>query len=288
MTCHRSVLIKGVAVLAGLGLLAPACTSSAGGLPHRSTAATQPATTGALATTTTEAPVPTTTQPPTTTTTEVQAAQPVPASLVGAEWDKVPTTRHVVALTFDCGSNDAGVGSILATLQATHTPATFFMTGVFAQTYPSVAKEIGASHPIGNHTYNHMDLTKLSEAQVREELLRAQSIILQTTGHHTRPLFRFPYGARDSRTIQLVNGLGYGDIYWTVDTLGWEGKSNGASVPLAISRVMAQLQPGEIVLQHCGAANDGTTIDAHALQAIIQGVEARGYSFVTLEQFVGP
>jgi len=78
----------------------------------------------------------------------------------------------VVALTFDAGGDAAGVPSILQTLRARGVPATFFLTGRWTRRFPTAAHAVGASHPVGNHTDSHPHLPELSEAAVREELLR--------------------------------------------------------------------------------------------------------------------
>jgi peptidoglycan/xylan/chitin deacetylase (PgdA/CDA1 family) len=210
----------------------------------------------------------------------------LPPSLAGAEWTRLPTGRQVVALTFDAGGNDAGVTPILSALAAAGVTGTFFMTGRWVEVYPARAREIAALYPIGNHTYDHPHLTTLTDAQVQEEVVRAQLAISSATGRDTRPLFRFPYGNSDSRTLADVHALGYGGIRWTVDTLGWEGRSNGQTPDTVLQRVLGSLQPGEIVLMHVGAANDGTTLDADALPSVIREVEARGYSLVLVGDFV--
>jgi hypothetical protein len=98
----------------------------------------------------------------TTTTTTPNGPLPVPPSLVGTQWSSLPTDAPEVALTFDCGSNDAGVPAILSALQSSGVTGTFTITGVFAQTYPQLAREIAADgYDIADHTYNHMDLTKM-------------------------------------------------------------------------------------------------------------------------------
>ena len=80
--------------------------------------------------------------------------------------------------------------------------------------------------------------------------------------------------------------LDYGSVRWTVDTLGWQGTSGGQSSTTVLNRVLANLQPGEIVLMHVGShPTDGSTLDADALPAIIREVEARGYRFVDLDDF---
>jgi peptidoglycan/xylan/chitin deacetylase (PgdA/CDA1 family) len=200
--------------------------------------------------------------------------------LVGREWSRLPTTRKVVALTFDCGGNAAGVPSMLATLKSEHVAATFFVTGRWAEVYPAEARSIAAAFPVGNHTYSHPDLAELPDAAVRAQILDGQTTIARIAGLETRPLFRFPFGARDARTRAIAASLGYGSVYWTVDTLGWQGRSAGGTESI-VKRVLDHLAPGEIVLMHVGAANDGSTLDADALPSLVAAVRARGYGFAT-------
>ncbi|HSR24938.1 MAG TPA: polysaccharide deacetylase family protein, partial [Candidatus Eisenbacteria bacterium] len=210
----------------------------------------------------------------------------LPASLSGAEWTRLPTTRPVVALTFDSGGNSAGVAPILAALGQQGVPATFFMTGRWTEVYPDLSRQIASRYPVGNHTYSHPHLTTLTDAQVADEISRGEAAIETATGRDPHPLFRFPYGETDARTLDLLHRQGYGGIRWTVDSLGWKGGSAGQSADTVVSRVLANLQPGEIVLMHVGGAEDGTTLDADALPRIIAEVRARGYSFVTVGAFV--
>lgn len=191
------------------------------------------------------------------------------------------TSQRLVALTFDAGANAAGVPRILATLRAQHVPATFFMTGRFVSTYPDIARELAAYGRIGNHTVTHPRLPTLSDSGVRSQVLGAETTLRTTTGESPRPLFRFPYGAYDTRTLRIVNGLGYVAIGWTVDSLGWQGRSEGGTAAAVVARVVGARTPGCIVLMHVGSnPEDGTTFDADALPGIISGLRAHGYSFV--------
>ncbi len=216
---------------------------------------------------------------------------PVPLT---SEWTHLPTTQPLVALTFDAGANADGVPSILSTLTAQGVPATFFLTGQWVQSFPNQAAEIAANpaYSIGNHTFDHPDLTTLSDAAVLKEVTDAQTAIGAVTGRDTRPLFRYPFGARDARTIADVNSLGYGNIRWTVDTLGWEGTATnscepgGQTVSSVVSRALGNAQPGEIILMHVGSSCDHTTLDASALPQIITGLKARGYGFVSIGDFI--
>ena len=207
-------------------------------------------------------------------------------SLAGTEWETLPTTKKLVALTFDCGSGDEGVASILATLEEKNVAATFFLKGQWAEKFPDEARKVAAHYAVGNHTYSHPDnLLALPDAGVISEVEHGAKAIRTVTQADPRPLFRFPYGSSDARTIGIVNGLGYGGIRWTVDTLGWKGVSGGQSVDTVRSRVLGALRPGEIVLMHVGAANDGTTLDADALAGAIDAIRANGYGFTDVYRF---
>lgn len=199
----------------------------------------------------------------------------------------LPTTRKVVALTFDGGSGHQAVDSVLATLSREKVPATFFLTGDFTDSAPTYAARLAAYGMVGNHTDTHPHLTTLGDAAVRAEVTAGRAAIVTTTGEDPRPLFRFPFGEYDSRTLGIVNDMGYVAVGWTVDTLGWQGSAGGITASIVVSRVLAGLTPGEIVLMHLGAAQDGSTLDADALPRLISSLRARGYGFVTLGQLRG-
>lgn len=218
-----------------------------------------------------------------------QGAEPVTGRLAGTDWTYIPTTRNVVALTFDAGANADAVTSILATLQREHVPATFFLTGDFVRNFAAAARAIAAAgYRIGDHTITHPYLTRLGDAAVRHEIVGGAQQITAVTGSSPAPLFRFPYGDADARTIAIANQVGYVPVRWTVDTLGWEGTAGHISATVVVNRVLAALRPGEIVLMHVGSnPDDHTTFDANALPQVISEIRARGYSFVTLDALTG-
>lgn len=74
---------------------------------------------------------------------------------------------------------------------------------------------------------------------------------------------------------------------WTVDSLGWQETSGGQAVQV-VDRVVAALQPGEIVLMHVGShPTGGLMLDAAALPQIIDAMRGRGYGFVTMTALTG-
>jgi peptidoglycan/xylan/chitin deacetylase (PgdA/CDA1 family) len=192
------------------------------------------------------------------------------------------TSRKLVALTFDAGSDLGFTNAILDTLAAHHIRATFGMTGAWATAHPiAVRRIVREGHEVVNHTYSHGSLTGFSTgdrpltfAQRRAEVDRAWAAIDAAAGPAFTRWFRPPYGDRDASVDRDVASLGYPrELMWTVDTLGWKG------VPPReiVSRVVDAATPGEIVLMHVGSAST----DASALETVIDRLSDMGYGFAT-------
>ncbi|MBP1233895.1 peptidoglycan/xylan/chitin deacetylase (PgdA/CDA1 family) [Arthrobacter sp. PvP102] len=214
-------------------------------------------------------------------------AAPFPAGLAGQDVELVPGAGPSVALTFDAGANSAGLPSILQTLESAGVRGTFFLTGAWAAANPAgVAAIVAGGHRVGNHSQTHPDFTGLPDAGIVDQVRAAEQSIV-AAGADPRPLFRFPFGARDTRTIAAVNNLGYVPVRWSVDTLGWKGTSGGITAQLVADRALSALQPGEIVLMHIGSnPDDGSTLDADALPQMIERMRQAGYGFVTLDSLL--
>ncbi|CAN7178467.1 polysaccharide deacetylase family protein [Arthrobacter sp. LjRoot78] len=212
---------------------------------------------------------------------------PFPLALAGQDVEVVPGAGPSVALTFDAGANSAGLPSILQTLAGAGVRGTFFLTGSWAAANPAgVAAIVAGGHRVGNHSQTHPDFTGLPDAGIGDQVRAAEQAIV-AAGADPRPLFRFPFGARDARTIAAVNNLGYVPVRWSVDTLGWKGTSGGVTAQQVADRALTALQPGEIVLMHIGSnPTDGSTLDADALPGMIERMRQAGYGFVTLDSLV--
>ena len=112
-----------------------------------------PAATPAPSTRPTSAPPGTLSPRPSTT---APGSPGISGRLAGKDWTYIPTTRQVVALTFDAGANADALPSILATLRREGVPATFFLTGNFVRDFPAAARSIAAAGVrIGDHTVTH-------------------------------------------------------------------------------------------------------------------------------------
>jgi peptidoglycan/xylan/chitin deacetylase (PgdA/CDA1 family) len=280
-------VVKGRSAPIGMVLVTIAVNSCASGgrvnsHPSSSTTVGLPASTAPTTSTSSAAPS------STTGSTTVVSQTTVPASaldkLKGRVLQQIPTSAHEVALTFDGGANADGLPSILETLRAQSVPASFFLTGAFSQSFPSLARQVAtAGYRLGDHSVDHPYFTRISDQQIRNEVLDAASTIKSVTGVDPSPLFRFPYGDFDSRTLADVNSLGYVAIGWTIDTLGWEGTSSGMTPTALVERVISQLIPGAIVLMHVGSnPDDHSTLDATALPQLITAIRRAGYTFESL------
>lgn len=294
MLRHRIFIASVLAVLVGIFVVAASCARTRP--PDQPQASATPTPTAGPSQTSSPSQSPSTspskspstssTRPPTPTATTPSGPWTVPASLRGKDIETIPTSRRIVALTFDGGANAEGLASILDTLDRENITATFFLTGGFAQRYPaSVRAIVAGGHRIGNHTATHPHLPALgSDAAIVNELRVAESQIRAAGGSDPRPLFRFPFGDRTSHTIAVVNGAGYVPVRWTVDTLGWKGTDGGITASVVVDRVVASARPGQIVLMHVGSnPDDHTTLDAQALPTVIARLRDLGYGFVTLD-----
>ncbi|MGW7052967.1 polysaccharide deacetylase family protein [Streptomyces sp. NPDC054887] len=203
--------------------------------------------------------------------------------LFGAKIRRIPTTRRVVALTFNAAWDTTGVATALNVLRRHKAPATFFLTGQYAERHPMAARAMAAEHGIGNHSYSHPQFDGLTRWEVEEEVLRADRAIRQATGVVPLPFFRFPYSATTPQGIADVNALGFADIEFTADTKGYLGTAGGMTMRKTVNRALDALTPGAILQMHVGTPDGhGSALDVQALSQIINGIHARGYQITDL------
>ncbi|MFE2262564.1 polysaccharide deacetylase family protein [Streptomyces griseosporeus] len=212
-------------------------------------------------------------------------------ALFGSENRVIDTRERVIAVTFNAAWNDAGLDSILGELARRHAPATFFLTGDFADRHPVVVRKIAAAgHGLGNHSFSHPYFKDLTKAGRQHEVL-ATDRALRTAGagRALTPFFRFPYGETSPTHIEEVNALGFADIEFTADTNGWKGTEGGMTVERAVDRALKALRPGAVLQMHVGASQGRTeVIDAQALPRILDAIAARSYRVIDLRTLLTP
>ena len=135
----------------------------------------------------------------------------------------VDTAEKKIALTFDAAWGNEDTAQILEILKKHDVRVTFFMTGGWVESYPDDVKAIlAAGHDLGNHSENHKNMSQLSDAEKKEELMKVHEKVRTLTGYEMF-LFRPPYGDYDNAVVNVAKENGYYTIQWDVDTLDIKG-----------------------------------------------------------------
>ena len=193
-------------------------------------------------------------------------------------FSSVHVDEPYIALTFDDGPSATLTPKLLDLLAAHHIKATFFVIGENVAEHPEiVARAAREGHEIGNHSWSHPNLAKMSDDNVRSQLRRTDDAIRGATGH--RPtLLRPPYGSITAREKRWIHDeFGYRIILWDVDPYDW--KRPGPAV--VRNRILKETHRGSIVLSH--DIHPGTI---EAMPSTLDALEAKGFKFVTVSELL--
>jgi peptidoglycan/xylan/chitin deacetylase (PgdA/CDA1 family) len=179
-----------------------------------------------------------------------------------------------IALTIDDGPNPLYGPAIIETLHQYNVPATFFVVGTKAREYPNILRMMAKDgDEIGNHTYDHQRLPALKPHEIASEIRDDDADIFRATGIHTR-LLRPPGMEYNNKVLTVSKALGYRTISYTE-----AAKDFLPQTPSFISqRIINRVENGSIILLH-----QDTPDTVQALPAIITGLRAQGYQFVTIK-----
>lgn len=184
-----------------------------------------------------------------------------------------------LALTFDDGPSATQTPRLVRILLDRHVPATFFMVGSRVAETPRLTRRVAAAgFAIGNHTWSHALLPRLSDRAVRWQLNRTTRELHLRHVPDSR-LMRPPYGALSPRVTRIIRARGLTPVLWTVDSRDWAG---GSARQIA-DRILGQLRPHRrnVVLQHDGVDNSAASVDAVPL--VVRAARRRGYCFTRLD-----
>ncbi len=184
-----------------------------------------------------------------------------------------------IALTFDDGPHPVYTPEILEILSEYRVRATFFVVGENAEKYPDIIiDEIAGGHEIGNHTYSHAFINKLSVDETAAELEKNESVINAICERKIRYV-RPPGGIYGDPFLRICEDFGYTVVLWSVDTRDW--KRPGAAY--IEDTVNSEVGPGDIILMHDYVAG-GPSSTPEALRSLIPSLLGQGYEFVTLDE----
>ena len=197
---------------------------------------------------------------------------------VSADAEQTEEIRPRIALTFDDGPSAAYTGKLLEGLRERGVQATFFLIG------ENIEKEDNAllvrqmareGHLIGNHTYHHVQLTKIKEEEAIKELEKTNQLIEKITGNpveYVRP----PYGELPGKLSEKISMI---PVMWTVDPLDWSVKDTEKIV----SKVVTQTKENDMILLH-----DCYETSVEAALQIIDRLQEKGFEFVTADRLLLP
>lgn len=189
----------------------------------------------------------------------------------------VDTTEKKVAISFDCAWGVEYTEKLLEIMEKNDVKCTFFAVQFWVEKYPEyVEKIITAGHEMGTHSRTHSYMSKLSKADIQDELTTSSKAIERITGQKVT-LFRPPYGDYNNLLIDTCNEMKLYPIQWDVDSLDWK---NLSATEIAM-RVINGVKNGSIILCH----NNGLHT-AEALPLIFSTLKNRGYQFVPIGELI--
>lgn len=223
-----------------------------------------------------------------TTNADVASSKNIPASdtTYSKSSKKLPiycvdTPDKKIALSFDAAWGNEDTKKIMDILDEYKIHVTFFMTGGWVDSYPDDVKMIAErGHDLGNHSQNHKQMSQLSSAECKEEIMSVHNKVKELTGKEMS-LFRPPYGDYNDTLVTCTKECGYNAIQWDVDSLDW--KDYGVDSIIKTVCEHKHLGNGSIILCHNGAK-----YTAEALKTLISTLQEKGYEFVPISELIYP
>lgn len=199
--------------------------------------------------------------------------------LMGEIVERGRTTDRVVALTFDDGPTPEHTDSLLALLRRERVRATFFVVGSELAQHPELGRRIVAEgHALANHTWSHPRMVGLPMAEVRRQV-EATDVQIRRAGQRDPIYFRAPYSHKFILLPWHLRRTGRTNVSWDVEPETYETRADGIA-----RHTLEHVRPGSIILLHPWFRSRAAT--RNALPEIIQGLRARGYELVTVEELL--
>lgn len=194
------------------------------------------------------------------------------------------TQEKVIYLTFDAGYENGNTEAILDALKKHQAPAAFFLVGNYMETSPDLVKRMAAEgHIVGNHTFHHPDMSKISTKEAFEkELTDLEALYESTTGQPMKKYYRPPQGKYSESNLQMANDMGYHTFFWSLAYVDWY-EDKQPTKEEAFKKLLGRIHPGAVVLLHSTSKTNGEILDE-----LLSKWEEMGYQFKSLDQLVSP
>lgn len=192
----------------------------------------------------------------------------------------VNTDKKWIALTFDISWGEERAEPILDVLENTGlNKATFFLSSPWARDHPEIVKRIAdMGFEIGSHGHKHANYSEMTDEEIRKQITTSTHILAEVAGN--RPtLIRLPNGDFDKRVLRISEELNYKVIQWDTDSRDWRNPG----VEEIVKRVVDQAHKGDIILMHASDSSKQTHL---ALPEIINKLQAKGFTFVTVTELI--
>jgi peptidoglycan-N-acetylglucosamine deacetylase len=192
------------------------------------------------------------------------------------------TKPKYIALTFDDGPSDTYTQQILSILKSNQIKATFFVTGANAKKNPEMLKKVYTEgNDIGNHTYSHPNLAKLSAHAIEAELTKTNEQIYKAINVYPI-LFRPPFGMSSAQSNQVAAKLGFRKITWNYMVNDYD--ANKTTADIIAKSIINHASPGAIMTMHDCCGDRSKTVAA--LPLIISALKNQGYQLVTVSELL--
>ena len=191
-------------------------------------------------------------------------------------------SEKILYLTFDAGYENGNTEAILDALKKHEVKATFFVVGHYLETAPELIKRmVEEGHTVGNHTYHHYDMSKLSDlGSFSKEMKSVEDKYKEITGKEMIKYYRPPQGKYSLQNLEMAKELGYQTFFWSLAYVDWNQNAQPAKEE-AFEKILSRIHPGAIILLH----NTSST-NAEILDELLTKLKELGYGFGTLEQFL--
>lgn len=190
------------------------------------------------------------------------------------------TDEKVIYLTFDAGYENGNTAAILDALKKHGAPAAFFLVGNYLETSPEFVKRmVEEGHTVGNHTYHHPDMSKISTKEsFNQELTNLENLYQQITGQPMKKYYRPPQGKYSESNLIMAKELGYSTFFWSLAYVDWY-EDKQPSHEEAFQKLTGRIHPGAVVLLHSTSRTNGEILDE-----LLTKWEDMGYRFGTLDE----